>query len=92
MVVLIGGLIVKRHFVLILILIIIGLFIAFSAAAHPYDGPPYDAPLTFIEHKTEDGRSIYTNIPKMCFSKGRLTCISLHPILKGPGTIKKPEI
>jgi hypothetical protein len=40
----------KRHFVLITILILIGLFIAFSAAAHPYD-----APLTFIEHKTDDG-------------------------------------
>ena len=40
----------KRHTVLIIILIILGLFIAFSAAAHAYD-----APLTFIEHKTDDG-------------------------------------
>jgi hypothetical protein len=46
----------KRHFVLITILILIGLFIAFSAAAHPYD-----APLTFIEHKTDDGRPIYNS-------------------------------
>lgn len=81
----------KRHFVLVIILILIGLFIAFSAAAHPYHGPPHEAPLTFIEHKTDDGRPIYTNIPKKCFSEGQLTCISLHPIFKGPGTIKKPE-
>ena len=40
----------KRHFVLVIILILIGLFIAFSAAAHPYDDP-----LTFIKHKTDDG-------------------------------------
>jgi len=49
MVALIGGLVMKRHFVLIIILIIIGLFIAFSAAAHPYDSP-----LSVIEHKTDD--------------------------------------
>jgi hypothetical protein len=54
----------KRHIVLIIILILLGLFIAFSAASHPYDGPPHNAPLTFIEHKTDDGRPIYTNIPK----------------------------
>lgn len=24
-----------------------------------------------------------------CFSKGVLTCISLHPLFKGPGTIEK---
>ena len=87
MVVSIGGLVMKRHTVLIIILILIGLFIAFSAAAHAYDSS-----LTFIEHKTDDGRPIYTNIPKKCFSKGVLTCISLHPIFKGPGTIEKPEI
>jgi hypothetical protein len=51
-----------------------------------------DAPLTFIEHKTDDGRAIFTNIPKKCFSKGKLICIQLHPIFKGPGTIEKPEI
>jgi hypothetical protein len=88
---LIGGSIMKRHFVLVIILILLGLFIAFSAASHPYDGPPHNAPLTFIEHKTDDGRPIYTNIPKKCFSEGRLICISLHPIFKGPGTIEKPE-
>ena len=88
----IGGLVMKRrHFVLVIILILLGLFIAFSAAAHPYDGPPHEAPLTFIEHKTDDGRPIYTNIPKKCFSNGVLTCISLHPIFGGSGTIEKPE-
>ena len=74
-----------------LIIALCGMFFTFSVAAHPYDGPPHNAPLTFIEHKTDDGRSIYTNIPKKCFSKGRLTCIQLHPIFKGPGTIEKPE-
>ena len=45
MVVSIGGLVMKkRHFVLVIILILIGLFIAFSAAAHPYDNP-----LTIVE-------------------------------------------
>ena len=85
------GQVMKRHIVLIIVVMLLGLFIAFSAAAHPYDGPPHEAPLTFIEHKTDDGRSIYTNIPKKCFSKGRLTCISVHPIFGGPGTIQNPE-
>jgi hypothetical protein len=85
------GLFMKRHIVLIIIFLLLGLFIAFSAASHPYEGPPYDAPLTFIEHQTEDGRDIYTNIPKRCFSGGRLTCVGLHPVFKGPGTVKKPE-
>jgi hypothetical protein len=74
-----------------LIITLCGMFYTCSAASHPYDGPPHDAPLTFIEHKTEDGRPILTNIPKKCFSKGQLTCISLHPIFKGSGTIEKPE-
>ena len=65
----------KRHFVLITILILIGLFIAFSAAAHPYDEP-----LTFKLHTTKDGRPIYTNIPKKCFSNGVLTCTGVHPL------------
>jgi hypothetical protein len=66
-------------------LILCGSFVAFSAASHPYDNA-----LEFHEHKTDDGRPIYTNIQKKCFSKGRLTCIQLHPIFKGPGTIKDP--
>ena len=61
-----------------------------GAVSHPYEGPPDEAPLTFIQHKTDDGRPIFTNIPKKCFSNGQLTCISLHPVFKGPGTIRKP--
>jgi hypothetical protein len=70
MVLSIGVLVMKRHFVLVIILIIIGLFIAFSAAAHPYDDP-----LTFVEHKTDAGLPINikscdlqaTNIFADCF-------------------------
>ncbi len=82
----------KQHKGLKSILIFFGLIITSSAFSHPYDGPPDDAPLTFILHATDDGRPIYTNIPKKCFSKGVLTCHQLHPIFKGSGTIKKPEI
>ncbi len=82
----------KRHIILVIVLLIIGLFIAFSAAAHPYEGPPHEAPFTFLPHVTDDGRPIYTNIPKHCFSQGRLTCAQLHPVFKGPGTIENPEI
>jgi hypothetical protein len=64
----------KRHIILVIVLLVIGLFIAFSAAAHPYEGP----------------RPIYTNIPKHCFSQGRLTCTQLHPVFNGPGTIANP--
>ena len=89
--VVLGGRLVKRHIVLVIIILLIGLFVAFSAASHPYEGPPYEAPMTFILHTTDDGRPIYTNIPKKCFSKGRLTCIQLHPVFNGPGTIKDPN-
>jgi len=82
----------KQHKGLKTILVLCGLFLTSNAFPHPYDGPPHDAPLTFILHKTDDGRPIFTNIPKECFSKGRLTCIQLHPIFKGSGTIIKPEI
>ena len=87
-----SGKAMKQHKVLKTILILCGLFLTSSAFSHPYDGPPHKAPLTFILHKTDDGRSIFTNIPKKCFSKGQLTCMQLHPIFKGPGTINKPEI
>jgi hypothetical protein len=82
----------KRQVALIIISLINGLFAAFTAVAHPYHGLPHNAPLAFIEHKTDDGRPIYTNIPKKCFSSGRLICIQLHPVFKGPGTVNKPEI
>jgi hypothetical protein len=65
----------KQHKALKIILILCGLIIASSASAHPYDEP-----LTFRKHLTDDGRVIYSNIPKSCFSKGLLTCENLHPI------------
>ena len=81
----------KQHKGLKTILILIGLFLTSSSFAHPYHGPPDNAPLKFILHKTDDGRSIFTNIPKKCFSNGRLICYQLHPIFQGSGTINKPE-
>ena len=51
----------------------------FGAAAHSYDSP-----LTFKKQLTDDGRVIYSNVPKECFSEGRLTCDSLHPIYGVP--------
>ncbi len=44
---------------------------------------PYDEPLSFRKHFTDDGRVIYSNIEKRCFSSGVLTCIEFHPIWKG---------
>ena len=81
----------KRRLVLSIVVLIPGLFTASGAASHPYKGIPEETPLAFIEHKTYDRRSIYTNIPKQCFSRGRLTCIQLHPVFKGPGTIRRPD-
>ena len=76
----------KRHMVLVIILILIGLFVAFSAAAHPENSP-----LTFRKHLTDDGRVIYSNIPKACFSEGVLTCDRLHPIFGTPTKMKGTE-
>jgi len=76
----------KRHMVLVIILILIGLFVAFSAAAHPENSP-----LTFIPHKSEDGRVIYTNIPKRCFNSGVLTCPGRNPIFGVPSASKRVE-
>jgi hypothetical protein len=76
----------KRHISLYIILIFCALFSSFNANSHPYDSV-----LIFREHRTDDGRVIWTNIPKKCFSKGMLTCARLHPIYRGSGTIKKPE-
>ncbi|UCH38663.1 MAG: hypothetical protein JSU67_10840 [Gammaproteobacteria bacterium] len=80
----------KQNKGLKIILAVIGLIITPSTFSHPYEGPPHEAPMTFILHTTDDGRPIYTNIPKKCFSAGRLSCIQLHPVFKGPGTVKKP--
>ena len=44
---------------------------------------PYDDPLVFRKHLTDDGRVIYSNIEKRCFSNGKLTCMEYHPIWKG---------
>ena len=63
---------------------------AFGSFAHPYHGEPPEAPLAFIEHRTDDDRPIFTNIPKSCFSQGRLTCTRLHPVFKGSGTVQRP--
>jgi hypothetical protein len=73
----------KQHNTLKIILILCGLFIAFSASAHPYDKP-----LTFRKHLTDDGRVIYSNIPKSCFSKGLLTCQNLHPVYEKSVSMK----
>ncbi len=66
------------------IITICSIFFAFSVAAHPYDEP-----LTFRKHLTDDGRVIWSNIPKACFSKGLLTSESLHPIYGMPVATKK---
>ena len=65
----------KRHAGLNIILISCGLFFAPGAISHPYNSQ-----LTFREHTTDDGRVIWTNIPKKCFSQGVLNCTRLHPI------------
>ena len=77
----------KQHKALKIILILCGLFIASSASAHPYDEP-----LTFRKHLTDDGRVIYSNIPKSCFSKGLLTCENLHPIYGKPASMKSERL
>ena len=52
---------------------------------------PYDSPFTFKKHLTDDGRVIYSNIPKECISKGRLNCIQLHPIFGSSVPTKRAE-
>ncbi len=71
------------------VLFVLPIVLPASAMAHPYEGEPLHTPLAFIPHDTDDGRSVYTNIPKSCFSAGRLTCSQLHPLFKGTGTVKK---
>jgi hypothetical protein len=53
-------------------------------ATAPY-AHPYDSPLEFRAHKTNDGRIIYSNIPKKCFNDGVLNCYQLHPIFPKTG-------
>ncbi len=85
----------KRNKKLNIILILLGLFLTSNAISHPYDEP-----LTFKLHTTKDGRPIYTNIPKKCFSNGVLTCTGIHPLFGTPvknskiesKPIKKPAV
>jgi hypothetical protein len=60
------------------ITVLVGLMLSPGLCAHPENSP-----LTFIKHKTEDGRDIYTNIPKRCFSNGLLICARYHPVYNG---------
>ena len=68
----------KQHIGISGLLLVAGLSLAFSAFSHPFDSP-----LTFRKHITSDGRIIYSNIQKRCFSNGKLTCLKYHPIWKG---------
>jgi len=68
----------KQHTGSKIILLLCGLFLAPSAVSHPYNSP-----LTFRKHTTDDGRVIYSNIPKSCFSNDLLLCQILHPVLGG---------
>ena len=76
--------IMQQHKGLKIILTLCGLILTSAASAHPYDEP-----LTFRKHLTDDGRVIYSNIPKACFSKGVLTCERLHPIFGKPISMKR---
>jgi hypothetical protein len=66
----------KQH--LKIIFTLSGLSISNGAFSHPFDSP-----LTFREHRTDDGRIILSNIEKRCFSKGKLTCLEYHPVWQG---------
>ena len=68
----------KKHLKIRALLILSGLILAPTVLPHPYDEP-----LTFRKHLTDDGRVIYSNIQKKCFSSGKLTCLKYHPIWKG---------
>lgn len=59
-----------------LVMLLAGLSLSLGLAAHPENSP-----LTFIAHKTRDGRIIYTNIPLRCFENGVLICPGYHPVL-----------
>lgn len=65
----------KAHWPMLAALIA-GLLVATNVGAHPYDDP-----LRFEAHTHEDGRVIFTNIPKRCFRDGVLICHQLHPLL-----------
>ena len=69
-----------------LLLLLAGFHISPGIFAHPENSP-----LTFIPHKSEDGRVIYTNIPKKCFSSGVLICKELNPIFGAPSASRRVE-
>lgn len=68
-----------------------GLSITPEAISHPHENAYQATPKKFIIHKTNDERQIYTNIPKRCFTDGRLICHRLRPVFPGPGTVDKPK-
>ena len=59
---------------------LVGFALGISSAANSH---PHDNPLVFRQHLTDDGRVIFSNIEKRCFSNGKLTCLAYHPIWKG---------
>ncbi len=52
-------------------------FIGISFSAHS------SGMISFQKIRTDDGRIIYSNIEKRCFSNGRLICLNYHPIFSG---------
>lgn len=54
------------------------IILAFGAMTHPYDSA-----LTFRSRKRDQGGTVYSNIPKKCFSNGVLICAHLHPEIGG---------
>ena len=80
----------KQLYCLLSGLLLFGLIVPIAVFSHPYEGAPHNAPRTFLLHVTEDGRPVYTNIPKQCFSNGVLLCSGLHPLFGGTGTVKNP--
>lgn len=77
----------KQHAVLNLVLILTGLTTSLNTLSHPFDSP-----LIFRKHLTNDGRIIYSNIEKRCFSNGVLTCQRHHPIWQGAfGTVSHAQ-
>ena len=69
----------------------LALILGVNLAESSVDAHPYDSPLEFRLHKTDDGRNIYTNIPKKCFHGGVLTCTRLHPIFSNKNASESAE-
>ena len=69
----------------------LALIIGASLPISIVDAHPYDSPLEFRRHMTDDGRVIYSNIPKKCFHDGVLTCDRLHPIFPKKSIPETPE-